>query len=52
MGGQALCVCVPKAYLIPLFWATLCRDSLDTAEMTWGDRMKASVISQETRKSS
>lgn len=25
-----------KAHLIPLFCATLCRESLDTAEMTWG----------------
>ena len=39
------------AYLIPLFWATLCRDSLDTAEMTWGRRRDASVTSQENRKS-
>lgn len=31
------------AYLMPLFWATLCRDRRDTAEMTCGRQQRRSV---------
>lgn len=38
------------AYLIPLFWATLCRDSLDTAEMTCRRQQRRFCDSGKTNK--
>lgn len=35
MKGPGLGSALRRAHLIPLFCATLCSESLDTAEMTW-----------------
>jgi hypothetical protein len=50
--GTVLPSSAPGAHLIPLFCAMLCRDSRDTAEMTWGRQETVTVIAQTTRKSS